>query len=230
MQGDDATAYFMCTSAAIDTPENVLFTVTSHDCQDRLTILLADLNSASNTVRVLATSTPAPNQAVVAAPSRAIPEFVAFTVSPYALPFSYNTLLRSGNRFGVYIRQIEPSRQPCEPPACDPSTRLMRLSLIWFPRDFIPPRERRAGIDLAARGSWQTDRRGKQTAKRKTSSTRRSTRSSARSRTLSREPSAGCADRKPASCAFRSAFCSSRGASCGSYRCSDCGSCRSGFC
>jgi hypothetical protein len=71
-----------------------------------------------------------------------IPEFVEFTLSPYAMPFSDNTLLRSGNRFGLYLRQVEPSREPCTPPACDPSTRLMRLSLIWFPRDFIPPRER----------------------------------------------------------------------------------------
>jgi hypothetical protein len=142
VQGGDATAYFMCTSDDAGTTENQPFTVTSHDCQDRLTILLADLNWASNTVRVLATSTPAPNQAAAPVPSRAIPEFVEFTVSPYALPFSDNTLLRSGNRFGVYIRQIEPSREPCEPPVCDPTTRLMRLSLIWFPRDFIPPRER----------------------------------------------------------------------------------------
>ena len=142
LQGDDTTAYFACSSVEADTTEKMPFTVTSHDCQDRLTILLADLNWESNTVRVLATTTPAPRQSTPAQPARTIPEFVEFTVSPYALPFSDNTLLRSGNRFGVYIRQIEPSREPCEPPACDPTTRLMRLSLIWFPRDFIPPRER----------------------------------------------------------------------------------------
>ena len=142
LQGDGTTAYFACSSADAAMPENVTFTVTSHDCQDSLTILLADLNWASHTVRVLATSTPSPLQSGAARPSRSIAEFVEFTVSPYALPFSDNTLLRSGNRFGVYIRQIEPSREPCEPPVCDPSTRLMRLSLIWFPRDFIPPRER----------------------------------------------------------------------------------------
>ena len=142
VQGDGTTAYFACSSAETDTTEKMPFTVTSHDCQDRLTILLADLNWASNTVRVLATSTPAPLRSSAAPPTRSIPEFVEFTVSPYALPFSDNTLLRSGNRFGVYIRQIEPSREPCEPPVCDPTTRLMRLSLIWFPRDFIPPRER----------------------------------------------------------------------------------------
>ena len=142
LQGDATTAYFACSSAEAETAESVPFSVSSHDCQDRLTILLADLNWASNTVRVLATSTPAPLRSGAPPPARSIPEFVEFTVSPYALPFSDNTLLRSGNRFGVYIRQIEPSREPCEPPACDPSTRLMRLSLIWFPRDFIPPRER----------------------------------------------------------------------------------------
>ena len=142
LQGDATTAYFACATTVTETQENVPFTVSSHDCQDRLTILLSDLNWASNTVRVLATSTPAPFESGVPPPARSIPEFVEFTVSPYALPFSDNTLLRSGNRFGVYIRQIEPSRQPCEPPVCDPSTRLMRLSLIWFPRDFIPPRER----------------------------------------------------------------------------------------
>jgi hypothetical protein len=142
LQGDGTTAYFACSSEDAVTQENVPFTVASHDCQDSLTILLADLNWASNTVRVLATSNPTPLQSAATLPSRSIPEFVEFTVSPYALPFSDNTLLRSGNRFGVYIRQIEPSREPCEPPVCDPSTRLMRLSLIWFPRDFIPPRER----------------------------------------------------------------------------------------
>jgi hypothetical protein len=142
LQGDDSTAYFMCTAADVDTPENMPFTVSSPDCQDRLTIFLGDLNWAGNNVRVLATSTPASGQSATTPAARSIPEFVEFTVSPYALPFSDNTLLRSGNRFGVYIRQIEPSREPCEPPACDPSTRLMRLSLIWFPRDFIPPRER----------------------------------------------------------------------------------------
>ena len=142
LQGDGTTAYFACSSNEANTTETMPFTVTSRDCQDRLTILLADLNWESNTVRVLATTTPAPIQSTPSPPARSIAEFVEFTVSPYALPFSDNTLLRSGNRFGVYIRQIEPSREPCEPPACDPTTRLMRLSLIWFPRDFIPPRER----------------------------------------------------------------------------------------
>jgi hypothetical protein len=141
--GDGKSAYFLCSSKQQESAVLAPFTVSSIDCRDRLTILLADLNWASNTVRVLATSTPDPHAAAnPAAPDPTIPEFVEFTLSPYAMPFSDNTLLRSGNRFGIYLRQIEPSREPCAPPACDPTTRLMRLSLIWFPRDFIPPRER----------------------------------------------------------------------------------------
>jgi hypothetical protein len=142
VQSDGTSAYFACSNMDDDTPELAPFIVSSLDCQDRLSVLLADLNWATNTVRVLATSTPAAAASGAAAPAVAIPEFVEFTLSPYALPFSDNTLLRSGNRFGIYVRQIEPSREPCEPPSCDPTTRLMRLSLIWFPREFIPPRER----------------------------------------------------------------------------------------
>ena len=145
-QGDGKSAYFVCSSMSAEQESAVFqpFTVSSLDCQDRLTILLADLNWANNTVRVLATSAPSASgtNAAGAAADPTIPEFVEFTLSPYAMPFSDNTLLRSGNRFGIYLRQIEPSREPCTPPACDPTTRLMRLSLIWFPRDFIPPRER----------------------------------------------------------------------------------------
>ena len=136
-------AYFACSSVEHEAASLAPFTVSSVDCQDRLQILLADLDWPTNTVRILATSAP-PDAPVASggAQDAAIPEFVEFTLSPYAMPFSDNTLLRSGNRFGIYIRQIEPSREPCEAPACDPTTRLMRLSLIWFPRDFIPPRER----------------------------------------------------------------------------------------
>jgi hypothetical protein len=139
---DGKQAYFLCSSQLRESATLMPFTVSSLDCQDRLTILLADLDWASNTVRVLATSAPEANAPLGNVADPTIAEFVEFTLSPYAMPFSDNTLLRSGNRFGIYLRQTEPSREPCEPPACDPTTRLMRLSLIWFPRDFIPPRER----------------------------------------------------------------------------------------
>ena len=139
---DPKSAYFVCSSVPQESEVLAPFTVSSLDCEDRLTILFGDLNWAGNTVRVLATSTPRAETEANPVPEPTIPEFVEFTLSPYAMPFSDNTLLRSGNRFGLYLRQLEPSREPCTPPACDPSTRLMRLSLIWFPREFIPPRER----------------------------------------------------------------------------------------
>lgn len=143
-QPDGRSAYFECSSVERESEVLAPFSVSSKDCKDRLTIVLADLDWASNSVRVVATSTPPSAQSTAGAQAAAdtIPEFVEFTLSPYAMPFSDNTLLRSGNRFGLYVRQIEPSREPCTPPSCDPTTRLMRLSLIWFPRDFIPPRER----------------------------------------------------------------------------------------
>jgi hypothetical protein len=149
MAGDDKkTATFMCSNMTPEQEQSAEilppFTVSSLDCQDRLTLLFADLDWPRNTVRVLATSTPstALGRESAAAADTSIAEFVEFTLSPYAMPFSDNTLLRSGNRFGLYLRQSEPSREPCTPPVCDPTLRLMRLSLIWFPRNFIPPRER----------------------------------------------------------------------------------------
>jgi hypothetical protein len=51
-------------------------------------------------------------------------------------------LLRSGNRFGVYIRRVEPRRIPCRPPTCDPTTVRLLLYFVWFPKDFYPPLER----------------------------------------------------------------------------------------
>jgi hypothetical protein len=112
----------------------------SPDCRDRLLISLNDLDWANQSLSAYITVEPASARRRSGEPVRS--EFVEFTLSPYSLPFSDNTLLRSGNRFGLYIRQVEPSRDPCEPPGCDPSERLMRLSFVWFPDDFFPPRER----------------------------------------------------------------------------------------
>ena len=125
--------------AATPQPTPNVFSIRSPDCRDRFIVALSDLNWTQQTVRVfLSAEARAPKPGEPAA----IPEFVEFTLSAYSLPYSDNTLLRSGNRVGLYIRQVEPSREPCTPPICDPTTRLMRISLVWFPDDFIPPRER----------------------------------------------------------------------------------------
>jgi hypothetical protein len=120
-------------------PTQNVFSIQSPDCKDSFIVALSELNFRQQTVRVFLSATP---KAPKPDAPPAIPEFVEFTLSAYSLPYSDNTLLRSGNRVGLYIRQIEPSREPCTPPICDPSTRLMRISLVWFPDDFIPPRER----------------------------------------------------------------------------------------
>jgi hypothetical protein len=120
------------------------FVVSSPDCNARFTVTLSDLDWRNHSVRVLMTSVDgdADRARKTGASQARVQEFIEFTLSQYALPYSDNTLLRDGNRFGIYMRGVEPSREPCTPPACDPSWRRMRLSLVWFPPDFIPPRER----------------------------------------------------------------------------------------
>jgi len=56
-------------------------------------------------------------------------------LSPYSFPFSDNTLLPSGNRFGIYLTRID---------VIPEVARVMQLSFVWFPNDFVPPRVRRA--------------------------------------------------------------------------------------
>jgi hypothetical protein len=67
------------------------------------------------------------------------PQRIEFTVSSYSLPFSDNTLLPTGNRFGLYIRTVD------DIPGV---ARIMNVWFVWFPRGFIPPRERPLDLDL----------------------------------------------------------------------------------
>jgi hypothetical protein len=64
---------------------------------------------------------------------------IEFTLSPYSFPFSDNTLLPSGNRFGIYLTRIDDIPDVA---------RVMRLSFVWFPKDFVPPRERPFDLDV----------------------------------------------------------------------------------
>lgn len=116
--------------------------VVSPDCRDELLISFSELDWERQTMRVLVTKV---NEAPVrsgAAEPDPVNEFVDFTLSTYSLPFSDNTLLRSGNRFGLYVRQAEPDPSSCADPGCTEHRRQMLLSFLWFPRDFFPPRER----------------------------------------------------------------------------------------
>jgi hypothetical protein len=118
--------------------------VRSPDCHDEFELKLYDLNWETQTLGASAEPPPSPpgkQQSPVVKPGDSY-DTVDFTISPYSLPFSDNTLLRSGNRFGVYIRRVEPRRIPCRPPTCDPTTVKLLLYFVWFPKDFYPPLER----------------------------------------------------------------------------------------
>jgi len=117
----------------------------SPDCRDEFELKLYDLDWDKQTMAASAEPpAPAPPGTEKSPDVNAGGSYdtVDFTVSPYSLPYSDNTLLRSGNRFGVYIRRVEPRRIPCRPPTCDPTTVRLLLYFVWFPKDFYPPLER----------------------------------------------------------------------------------------
>lgn len=111
----------------------------SPDCRDELIISLVDLDWDRQTLGVfISVASQNPGSGKVASQT----ETLDFTLSPYSLPFSDNTLLRSGNRFGLYVRQVEPDARACKERGCSEADRFMVLSFLWFPEDFYPPRER----------------------------------------------------------------------------------------
>lgn len=71
---------------------------------------------------------------------------IEFTLTQYSLPFSDNTLLGSGNRFGVYVRSAE--EIPCK--SVGQGEEIERQAVVWFvwfPKNFQPPRERPPELD-----------------------------------------------------------------------------------
>jgi hypothetical protein len=119
----------VCSATAAGSPMQV----TSPDGRDTLQVSFRAVSWADQTVGIYARVLDR-NQA-----QQANTPPIEFTLSPYSLPFSDNTLLSSGNRFGVYLTRID------EVPDV---VRVMRLSFVWFPKDFVPPRERPLDLDL----------------------------------------------------------------------------------
>jgi hypothetical protein len=120
--------------------------ITSPDGRDRVHVRLSSFDWSDQTVSVSAEMQP-PEAAAAAARATNLPrQRIEFTLSPYSLPFSDNTLLPSGNRFGLYIRTVD------EVPGF---ARIMKVWFVWFPRDFVPPRERPINLDLSGAGSGQ---------------------------------------------------------------------------
>jgi hypothetical protein len=121
------------------------FVVRSPDCRDQFELKFYDLDWDTQTLSASAepppSAPPGDGKPAAVTPDDSY-DTVDFTVSPYSLPYSDNTLLRNGNRFGLYIRRVEPRRIPCRPPTCDPDSRKLLLYFVWFPKDFYPPLER----------------------------------------------------------------------------------------
>jgi hypothetical protein len=120
-----------CSSSAQGAPLRVV----SPDGQDSLQVNIRAVNWAAQTVGVYALVLGPEGESQRHTPP------IEFTLSPYSFPFSDNTLLPSGNRFGIYLTRID---------IVPGVLQVMRLSFVWFPKDFVPPRERPFDLDVNA--------------------------------------------------------------------------------
>jgi hypothetical protein len=120
-----------CSSSAQGAPLRVV----SPDGQDSLQVNIRAVNWAAQTVGVYALVLGPKGESQRHTPP------IEFTLSPYSFPFSDNTLLPSGNRFGIYLTRID---------IVPDVLQVMRLSFVWFPKDFVPPRERPFDLDVNA--------------------------------------------------------------------------------
>lgn len=119
-----------CSTSAHGAPLRIV----SPDGRDRIQFSLRAVNWADQTVGVYALVLDQKDAQQANAPP------IEFTLSPYSFPFSDNTLLASGNRFGIYLTRID---------VIPDVARVMRLSFVWFPKDFVPPRERPLDMDIS---------------------------------------------------------------------------------
>jgi hypothetical protein len=137
--GGNVPVTLNCSSSAAGAPLRVV----SPDGQDSLQINVRAVNWAAQTVGIYA---------VVLGPQQETQGHtppIEFTLSPYSFPFSDNTLLPSGNRFGVYLTRID---------VIPEVARIMQLSFVWFPNDFVPPRERPFDLDVEKKVPVEAER------------------------------------------------------------------------
>jgi hypothetical protein len=118
-----------CSSSAQGAPLRIV----SPDGRDTLQVNIRAVSWAAQTVGIYSVLLGADGESQGHTPP------IEFTLSPYSFPFSDNTLLPGGNRFGIYLTRID------DIPGV---ARIMRLSFVWFPKDFVPPRERPFDLDL----------------------------------------------------------------------------------
>ncbi|HET7202246.1 MAG TPA: hypothetical protein VFI92_02650 [Steroidobacteraceae bacterium] len=118
-----------CSSTAMGAPLRIV----SPDGQDSLQVNVRAVSWGAQTVGIYSVLLGPGGEAQKHTPP------IEFTLSPYSFPFSDNTLLPSGNRFGIYLTRIDDIPDVA---------RIMRLSFVWFPKDFVPPRERPFDLDV----------------------------------------------------------------------------------
>jgi hypothetical protein len=118
-----------CSTTANGTPLRIV----SPDGRDKLQVNVRAVSWAAQTVGIYSILLDAKGESQAHTPP------IEFTLSPYSFPFSDNTLLPSGNRFGIYLTRLD------DIPGV---ARIMRLSFVWFPKQFVPPRERPFDLDV----------------------------------------------------------------------------------
>ena len=118
-----------CSSTAQGAPLRIV----SPDGRDSLQVNIRAVSWAAQTVGIYSVLLGANGESQAHTPP------IEFTLSPYSFPFSDNTLLPSGNRFGIYLTRLD------DIPGV---ARIMRLSFVWFPKEFVPPRERPFDLDV----------------------------------------------------------------------------------
>lgn len=118
-----------CSTSASGAPLRII----SPDGRDHLQVNVRAVSWAAQTVGIYSILLDAKAESQAHTPP------IEFTLSPYSFPFSDNTLLPSGNRFGIYLTRLD------DIPGV---ARIMRLSFVWFPKEFVPPRERPFDLDV----------------------------------------------------------------------------------
>lgn len=127
--------------------------IPSPDGKDRVKLSLTAFDWDGGTVAVFAElQSPEPTPETGMLPRQTI----EFTLSPYSLPFTDSTLLPSGNRFGMYIKSVDKYLVAEKPPL----KRLFIVWFVWFPKAFVPPRERPFELDVKDVSAYKAESDG----------------------------------------------------------------------
>ena len=103
------------------------FIISSPDCRDNLSVVFDKPDFANERVHVLIT----PAEAVKASGDYRFD----FDLTSFNFPFTDNAVLPDENRFAFFVRDVSQLDDTGE-------SKIMRIGLRWFPKDYYPPTER----------------------------------------------------------------------------------------